>query len=268
MFKIKKQLQKIKQDKRLGIMTHIVVGYPNLGESKKLIRLMADLGVDFIELQIPFSDPMADGPTIMKANSHALNNKTRVSDAFKMMKELSAEVEIPLLFMGYFNTVLNYGTEKFCRDASRTGCSGIIFPDIPLEEEVEEHFMQYAKKYQLNHIRVLSPASTVERIKKNSRVANGFLYFVGQKGTTGAKSKLDKSLVMNLKKVKKFVKIPIAVGFGISKVEHIKALIGKTEVVVIGSAVLNRYGNAKLGKGLDEVEKFLKPLISVAKNKK
>lgn len=268
MSQIEKQLQKIKQEKRLGIMTHIVVGYPNLKENKKMIRLMEKLGVDFIELQIPFSDPMADGPTIMKANSHALDNKTKVRDAFKMMKEMSAKIKIPLLFMGYFNTVLNYGTEKFCRDAAKAGCSGIIFPDIPLEEESEEYFMQYVKKYRLNNIRVLSPASTVERIKKNAKVANGFLYFVGQKGTTGTKAKLDKALITNIKKVKKFVKIPIAVGFGISKAEHVRSLIGKTEVVVIGSAVLDRYAKAKLGKGLKEVEKFLKPLMAVAKNKK
>lgn len=266
MSQIEKKLQKIKQEKRLGIMTHIVVGYPNLLENKKLIRLMAKSGVDFIELQIPFSDPMADGPTIMRANKRALDNGTKVQDAFNLMHEMSSEINIPLLFMGYFNTVLNYGTEKFCQAAAQAGCSGLIFPDISLEEESQEHFMEYAQKYKLNHIRVLSPASTVERIKKNTQFANGFVYFVGIKGTTGTKVGLDKSLVANLKKVKKFIKTPIAVGFGISNAEHIKVLKGKAEVVVIGSAMLDKYANAKTGEGLKEVESLLKSFVVAAKN--
>lgn len=265
---IEKQLQKIKQENHLGIMTHVVIGYPSLEESKKLIRLMERLGVDFVELQIPFSDPMADGPTIMKANKHALDNSTKIKDTFAVMKEMSKEVSIPLLFMGYFNTLLNYGTEKFCRDAAKAGCSGLIFPDIPLEEESEEHYIKYAKKYHLHHIRTLSPASTSERMQKNMNVASGFVYFVGRKGITGAQAKLDKILMVNLKKIKKQAKIAVAVGFGISRVEHIKALRGETEVVVIGSAVLDTYKKAESGMGLRAVEKFLKPLIAAAKSVK
>lgn len=265
---IEKQLQNIKQEKRLGIMTHVVVGYPSLEESKKLILLMAHMGVDFIELQIPFSDPMADGPTIMKANKRALDNRTKVKDAFVVMKEMVREVNIPLLFMGYFNTILKYGTEKFCRDAAKAGCSGLIFPDIPLEEESEEHYIKYAKKYHLHHIRTLSPASTRERMQKNMSVASGFVYFVGRKGTTGAQAKLDKILMTNLKKIKKEIKIAVAVGFGISRVEHIKALRGKTELVVIGSAVLDAYEKAESRMGLRAVEKFLKPLIAATRGAK
>ncbi|MEK9130068.1 MAG: tryptophan synthase subunit alpha [Patescibacteria group bacterium] len=265
MTKIEKQLQKIKQENRLGIMTHLVIGCPDLKENKKIIQLMADLGVDFIELQIPFSDPMADGPTIMNANQRALDNKTKIKDAFALMTEMSAKIDIPLLFMGYFNTVLNYGTKKFCCDAKQAGCSGLIVPDIPIEEEQEEHFIKYAKKYHLNNIRVLSPASTIKRIKKNAKIANGFLYFTGRQGTTGAKTKLDLTLTKNLQNIKKYVKVPIAVGFGISNIKHIKALIGKTELIVIGSAVLNKYNEAKIGKGLIEIENFLKPLIKSAK---
>lgn len=266
MSQIEKQFQKIKREKRLGIMTHIVIGYPNLEESKKLIRLMISLGVDFIELQIPFSDPMADGPTIMIANKQSLDNGIRVKDAFDVMRELSKESDTPLLFMGYFNSIFNYSVEKFFYDASKAGCSGVIFPDIPLEEESNEHFIEYAEKYHLDHIRVLSPASTAGRIKKNAEVANGFLYFVGRKGTTGKKDALDRKLAENLKKIKKHIKIPIAVGFGISKIEHIKALSGKAEVVVIGSAVLDKYRNAKPGEGLRDVEKFLRSLISALRS--
>ncbi|MCK4744740.1 tryptophan synthase subunit alpha [Candidatus Parcubacteria bacterium] len=260
MNRINLQLEKIKQEKRVGIMAHIVCGYPNLSESRKFIKLMESCGVDFIELQIPFSDPMADGPTIMQANQAALDSGIKVKDCFRLMKEMSREVEIPLIFMGYFNTVFNYGVEKFCKDAREAGCSGLIFPDIPLEEECSEYFIKYAKENNLILIRVLSPASTIERIKKNAKIADGFLYFVGRKGITGQKSALDKNLSANLKKIRKYFNIPIAVGFGISEKKHIKALKNEAEIAVIGSAVLNAYNSAKKGQELKEVEKFLKSL--------
>ncbi|MFA6393841.1 MAG: tryptophan synthase subunit alpha [Patescibacteria group bacterium] len=264
MNKINSQLNKIKQQNRLGIMTHIVIGYPNLKESLSLAKLMAGLGVDFIELQLPFSDPMADGPTIMAANKAALDNGTRVRDCFKAMKELSEQVNIPLIFMGYFNTVHSYGAEKFCCDAQKAGASGLIFPDIPLDEEKEEGYIAAAKKNNLIPIRLLSPASTPERMKKNSKVADGFLYYVGRKGTTGVKAELDSKLNIHLKELKKYFKIPIAVGFGISKPEHIKSLKGKAAIAVIGSACLNAYDKAPKGEGLKAVENFLAPLIKEA----
>jgi len=265
MNKIQLQLNLIKKQNRLGLMTHIVIGYPSLKESLSLAKLMAGLGVDFIELQLPFSDPMADGPTIMAANKAALDNGTRVNDCFKAMKELSGEVNIPLIFMGYFNTVHSYGAEKFCRDAKKAGTSGLIFPDIPLEEEKEEHYIGSAKKHGLIPVRLLSPASTPLRMKKNASIADGFLYFVGRKGTTGAKARLDSELNLHLRKLKKYFKIPIAVGFGISKPEHIRALKGRAEIAVIGSACLNAYDRAPKGEGLKAVEKFLAPLIREAK---
>ncbi|MDH4330636.1 MAG: tryptophan synthase subunit alpha [Candidatus Moranbacteria bacterium] len=256
MKKIKDQLNKIKKENRLGVMTHIVVGYPSLEENKKMIQLMAETGVDFIELQIPFSDPMADGPMIMKANKESLDQGTKVRDAFMLMREMSQKIEIPLLFMGYFNTVLNYGTEKFCHDASQAGCSGLIFPDIPLEEEKEENFIKHTNEFGMNSIRVLSPASTTERIKKNSEVASGFVYFVGRKGTTGAKKSLDSLLEKNIERLKKHIKIPVAVGFGISNATHVRSLVGKADVVVVGSALLEAYelgGMKKVGNILESI---------------
>ncbi|MEA2065043.1 MAG: tryptophan synthase subunit alpha [Patescibacteria group bacterium] len=257
MNKINLQLEKIKRENRVGIMAHIVCGYPNLDESRKFIKLMADCGVDFIELQIPFSDPMADGPTIMQANQSALNNGIKVKDCFDLMKKMSREVEIPLIFMGYYNTVFNYGVEKFCENARKAGCSGLIFPDIPLEEENSEHFIKYVEENNLILIRVLSPASTIERIKKNVKTADGFLYFVGRKGTTGQKSALDENLSANLKKIKKYFKIPIAVGFGISEKKHIQTLKGEAEIAVIGSAVLNTYNSAPKRQKFKTVKNFL-----------
>src|SRR5579872_5845005 len=182
-----KKLAEIKANKKIGLMTHVVVGYPSLKETIALVKLMEKCGVDIVELQIPFSDPLADGPTIMHACEKALENGTKVKDAFMVVKNLNSHVKIPLLFMCYYNTVFQYGIEKFCKDAQGVGISGLIVPDMPLDEEKEEHFYAYAKKYGLHTIQVVSPASTNSRLKKIPQIANGFVYCTAHQGITGAK---------------------------------------------------------------------------------
>lgn len=253
------KLQKIKVEKRLGLMTHVVVGYPTLPETEKLVELMIRIGVDMVELQIPFSDPLADGPTIMKACETSLENGTKVKDAFDLASRLSKKVEIPLLFMAYFNTVFQYHTKKFCQDAKKAGISGLIVPDMPLEEEEQEHFTAYCEQFKLHNIRVISPASTDDRLKKNAKVAGGFVYATARQGITGVKSALDPQLINFLARVKKEFKIPIAVGFGISKTEHLKALKPFAEMAVIGSAVIDKISSGQ--NYLKDVEYFLKELI-------
>lgn len=249
MNKIDKQMQKIKRGKRLGLMTHIVVGYPTLTDSITIIKAMEKSAVDFVELQIPFSDPLADGPAIMKACEQSLLNGTKVKDSFNVAQKLSKEVSIPLLFMAYFNTVFKYGVEKFCKDAARAGISGLIVPDMPIEEEKREHFDKYCKKYDLKNIRVISPASTNDRLIKNAKAANGFVYFTARQGTTGVKEALDTNIAANLKRIKKYFSVPIAVGFGISKKEHLKALKPYADIAVVGSAfidIINKSGKNNL----------------------
>lgn len=272
MNKIEEKLEQIKSEQRIGLMTHVVVGYPSLIETIKLVKLMEKSGVDFVELQIPFSDPVADGPTIMKACEASLKNGTKVRDAFDIAKKLSKEVKIPLLFMAYYNTVFQYGTQKFCKDAKKAGISGLIVPDMPLEEESEEHFMKYCEQVGLNHIRVISPASTDDRLQKNSKVANGFVYFTARQGITGAKNTLDPKLISHLKKVRKVFKVPIAVGFGISRKEHIQAIAPYADIAIVGSAIIDIINKApikfipiKSGSGIgkdypERIKSFLKEI--------
>lgn len=235
---IDKQLEKIKKENRLGLMTHLVVGYPSLEVTESLVKVMENSGVDFIELQIPFSDPLADGPTIMRACEKALENGVKVKDAFDLANKLTKQIKIVLLFMAYYNTVFKYGTEQFCLDAKRVGISGLIIPDIPIEEEHQEHFIKYCKEVGLKNIRVISPASTEERLKKNAQVADGFIYCTARQGITGTEKALDPNVAKYLNTVKKYFKIPIAVGFGISNKEHITALRGYTDIIVTGSAII------------------------------
>lgn len=263
MSKIDKQLQKMKKENRLGFMTHVVVGYPSLTDTISLVKTMEKAGADFVELQIPFSDPLADGPTIMKACESALKNGTKVKDAFSVMKTLSEEVSIPLLFMAYYNTVFRYGTRKFCQDAKSSGVSGLIIPDMPIEEESSEHFMSYCKKYRLDNIRVVSPASTDERLIKNARVASGFVYATARQGITGVREKLDPAIISYLTKIRQHFSVPIAVGFGISKKEHIKSIFPYADVVVIGSAIIDVINNSKSPELEKNVGSFIKSLKMV-----
>lgn len=270
MNKIDEQLNKIKQQNRLGLMTHVVVGYPSLEETVELVKVMYTSGVDFVELQIPFSDPLADGPTIMKACEDSLKNGTKVKDAFEIASKLSSEIQIPLIFMAYFNNVFQYGIKKFCEDAQKAGISGLIIPDFPLEEEENEHLGEYTKKNGMHLIRVLSPASTDERLQKNSKIASGFIYFTARQGITGAKSELDPKLIQNLKNVKKFINLPLAVGFGISKKAHVDSLKGSAEmnkffaaqIAVVGSAILDIINKSEGKDYLGKVKDFLKLLKS------
>lgn len=257
---IQKQLVKIKAEKRIGLMTHVVVGYPTLNDTITLVKTMAANAVDFIELQIPFSDPLADGPTIMRACEKSLENGTKVTNAFIIMKKSSSQVAIPLLFMAYYNTVFKYGVEKFCKDAKEAGASGLIVPDMAIDEESEEHFLANCKKYSLHNIQVISPASTNERLKKNAEVANGFVYCTARQGITGAKDRLDPDLTSYLQKARTIFSVPIAVGFGISKKAHIQALKSHADIGVIGSAIIDVIGKSKKGQINGNVVNFLNDL--------
>src|SRR5258706_2575584 len=256
MNKLQATLDQIKKEKRIGLMTHVVIGYPTLEGTQRLVTTMADSGVDFIELQIPFSDPIADGPTIMRACEKSLRNGTKTKDAFEIANKLSKKVSVPLLFMSYYNTIFKYGVEKFCRNAERAGIVGLIVPNMPIEEEPEEHFFTMCRKYKLNAIHVISPVSTAERLIKNAEVATGFVYATARQGITGARGELDTDIARYLRKVKKAFPIPVALGFGISKKEHIQALKGYADIAVIGSALLDVIS------GSNNLEKDVKDFLS------
>ena len=260
MKKINIQLKKNSWEKRLALMTHLVVGYPSLKKTLTIAKQMAINGADFIELQIPFSDPMADGPTIMKACEKSLSNGTTVKDTFIIARKLSKEISTPLLLMAYFNTVFQYGVEKFCNDAKETGICGLIIPDIPIEEESEDHFIFLCKKYGLANIRVLSPASTESRLKKNAKIANGFVYVSARQGTTGVKESLDPGITNFLKKVRNYFSIPIAVGFGISSKEHLQILKPFCEIAVLGSAFIEIINRSKNSEVETSIKSFMQSL--------
>lgn len=250
------------------IMTHIVAGYPSLKKSEEIVLQMAKSGVDFVEIQIPFSDPVADGPTLMEANKQSLINGTKVEDCFKLMTKLAKKnannMEISampkFLFMTYFNIVHHYGVEKFCKRSAACGCYGLIIPDMPIDEEPQEKYLANCEKYGLKAIQVISPLTPERRLKMISKVAsaNGFVYCVSKFGTTGQSSELNPKLSNYLKKVKKYIKLPLAVGFGISSKAHVEAVHKEADIAVIGSKIINILNES--GADLKKVEEFLASL--------
>lgn len=241
-------------------MTHIVAGFPTLKKSGEVALIMANSGVDFIEIQIPFSDPVADGSTIMAANQKALENGTKVEDCFDLMADLHRKTKgisasSKLLFMSYFNILHHYGIEKFCKKVRKCGCYGLIVPDMPIDEEKQEKYLKNCSKYGLKAIQVISPLTPVDRLKKIAKVANGFVYCVSRYGTTGQTKSLNSDLYNYLKRVKKYIKLPLAVGFGISKREHVEQVWEGAEIAVIGSKIINLIVNDE--RYLSEIEKFL-----------
>lgn len=229
----------IKREKRVGLMTHLVVGYPSLSKTLSLAVAMESAGADFIELQIPFSDPLADGPTIMNACSTSLKNGTMVADAMRVAKDISERASVPILFMAYYNNVFKYGVERFCADSANAGVSGLILPDMPIDEEPAEHFIRSAEDNGLYAIRVMSPVSTPDRLAKNARVANGFVYCTARQGITGTRGRIERGAASYIDNVRRELRVPVAIGFGISRREHVRAVAAHADIVVIGSAVIN-----------------------------
>lgn len=260
---IDKQIQKIKSEKRMGLMAHVVAGYPDIKTTRKLVLMMDKAGADFIEIQIPFSDPLGDGAVIRVANTSSLEKGFRVKDAFSLVKKLKRQdkIKTPILFMTYFNIVYNYGVEKFCQDARLAGASGLIIPDYPDAADKHENLGKYAKANHQYLIKFLALDSSKEKINQTNKKAQGFVYLFSRRGVTGEQAKVLKELEIYLKKYKKNIKIPLGVGFGISQKEHIQKLKGKADIAIVGSAIIKAYDK----EGIKGAEKKVKELISALK---
>jgi tryptophan synthase alpha chain len=231
------------RDKKLLIMTHIVIGYPNFRESWALARAMVEAGVDLMELQIPFSEPMADGPVILDANQKALAAGSNVEKCFEFARELAGQVPIPLLFMSYYNIPFKYGLSRFTSAVKKAGVVGTIVPDLPPEEGAEYQAALHAEG--LDPILLLAPNTSDARMQLIAGQASGFLYCVARKGVTGAKTEFSGDLSAYLARARRATSLPLAVGFGIRERADVDFVRGKAEIAIVGSEslkVLNRSG--------------------------
>ncbi|SDO96784.1 tryptophan synthase, alpha chain [Desulforhopalus singaporensis] len=239
------------QDKEILLMTHIVLGYPSFDANRKIVAQMVENGVDCIEMQIPFSEPMADGPVILKANQDSLAAGTRVADCIEFGREMAATHDIPFLFMTYYNILFKYGEEKFFDDCSKAGIQGLIIPDLP--PEMGRDFLQLAKSRQVAPIFIFAPTSTPQRMAYLGKTGDGFIYCVARRGVTGKKSEFGEDFSSYLATCRKSTTLPIAVGFGIQDSEDVAALKGKADIAVIGSQTIRLVDE----KGVDAVGPFI-----------
>jgi tryptophan synthase alpha chain len=225
----------------MQLMTHVIVGYPNLRETERIVAALAAGGSDLIELQIPFSDPVADGPTIAAANDIALKNglnaKKSLTFAAKMVKK---HPQVQFYFMSYLNPVLAAGGQDFFRAARRAGICGFIIPDLPVDEFPYLHAA--AEKYDLNLIAVLAPNTASDRIKKIVASRQGFVYCPARLGVTGKQTAFSVELKKFLARVRKYTKLPLAVGFGVEKPTDIQSIQkAGGQIAVVGSALIRTY---------------------------
>jgi tryptophan synthase alpha chain len=232
---IRKQLEK----KSLLVMTHVICGYPSFEDNLKELQIMAEAGVDLVELQFPFSEPSADGPLFVKANQLSLENGTTVQQCFEFMKKISALFPFKVLMMGYYNTAYKMGHEQFINCLKNSGGTGFILPDLPIEEAKSLHLL--AAKNGLSPILLMTPTNKDGRLKELAQRATGFVYAVARKGVTGEKTVMDETVGTFINRCKAVTQIPIAVGFGISTKQDLEYLRGKSEVAIIGTAALKAW---------------------------
>jgi tryptophan synthase alpha chain len=238
------RLQQKFQDKRENLLTvYFTAGYPQLNDTGTIIKELEASGVDIIEVGMPFSDPVADGPTIQKSNLQALRNGMSIKKLFEQLKEIKNEVSIPILLMGYLNPVWKFGVENFMEACNKNGVSGLVLPDIPLDEFVKDYQPLY-KKYGLSNVFLITPQTGSERIKAYDEACNGFIYMVSSASTTGANKAVDEEKqVAYFNRVKELgLKNPRQIGFNIKDKASFDRACQYANGGIIGSAFIKKLG--------------------------
>jgi len=249
--------KKLGEDKKL-LSIYFSAGYPNLNDTVSIIQDLEKNGVDMIEIGLPFSDPLADGPTIQKSSTIALKNGMGTDLLFNQLKEIRKTVSIPLIIMGYFNPVFQYGVENFCKKCQEIGIDGLILPDLPLDVYKEEYDTIF-KKYNLINIFLITPQTSDARIRQIDDASDGFIYMVSSASTTGAKQGLGEEQEAYFERIASMnLKNPQIVGFGISNARTFEQATRTAKGAIIGSAfikILSQQGTA----GISEFIKHLNP---------
>ncbi|BBO89445.1 tryptophan synthase subunit alpha [Desulfosarcina ovata] len=224
------------KEKKILLMTHIVIGYPSLEASLEIVRTMVAAGVDLMELQIPFSEPIADGPVILKANQNSLAGGVSVAQCLEFGRTVAREFPIPFLYMTYYNILFKYGVDRFVDEMRDAGLKGSIVPDLPPEEA--DGYLSAMQRNQLSPIFIYSPTTSEARLTAIAKVADGFVYCVARKGVTGDQTEFSQSLDAYLARCRTATGLPLALGFGVKDKSDIKFLEGKADIAVIGTQAL------------------------------
>ena len=247
--------KKLKEEGKL-LSIYFTAGYPNLNDTVDIILELQESGVDMIEIGLPFSDPLADGPTIQDSSAHAIKNGMNTNILFDQLKGIREKVSIPLIIMGYFNPILQYGVEEFCKKCYETGIDGLIIPDLPMDY-YEENYKSIFKKYEIYNMFLIAPQASDERIKKIDSISDGFIYMVSSSSITGSKDSFSSEQLKYFERIKKMnLKTPRIIGFGVGNKETFNAAVNYSKGAIIGSAFIKNLDSG----GIESIDKFIKSI--------
>jgi len=250
------RINKVFENKKEILSIYFTAGFPNLSDTSSIIENLDKSGVDMIEIGLPFSDPLADGPTIQQSSSTALKNGMTTKKLFSQLKDLRKLTNIPIIIMGYFNPIMQYGVEPFCKDCESIGIDGLIVPDLP----VDIYYNNYKKtfeKYNLLNMFLITAQTSIERVKFIDKISNGFIYIVSSFSITGAVNSFQKEQKEYFERINKMnLKSPLLIGFGISNRETYKDAIKFSQGAIIGSAFIKHLEK----KGVNKITDFIKKI--------
>jgi tryptophan synthase alpha chain len=245
-----------KKDKDLLVMAHVVCGYPSFEDNMQELEIMAEAGVDLVELQFPFSEPSADGPLFVNANEQSLKAGTTVEQCFEFMKQASERFPFQLLMMGYYNTVFKMGEETFVKRIKEAGGVGYILPDLPVEESANLH--RLSEEAGIEPVILMTPTSSDKRLAQLGAVSRGLVYVVARKGVTGSKTNMGDDVLALIKRCRQHTSAEIGVGFGISGKDDMDFLRGSADMAIVGTAALKVWEQS----GADGLRKFFAELMA------
>lgn len=242
-----------------ALIPFITAGDPDLETTAKALKVLDNAGADIIELGIPYSDPLADGPTIQAAATRALQRGTKLEHVLEMVEQIVPQLRSPIILFIYYNPILNRGIEPFIQELARVGVAGLVVPDLPLEEA--ENLLQFTAKYGLDLVLLVAPTSSAQRIESIAHQSQGFIYLVSVTGVTGMRSGLETRVQDLLHGLRQVTQKPIGVGFGISQVEHARQVKDwGADAVIVGSAFVKRLADGTPEQGLQAIAQFCRAL--------
>jgi tryptophan synthase alpha chain len=241
--RIARRFAELRESGELGIVAYITAGDPSLDATLQFVLALAEAGADVIELGVPFSDPLADGPTIQRASERALKSGATLAGVISLVRRIREHSQVPLVLFSYYNPILQMGLEKFAAAASAAGADGVLATDLTPEESAE--YREILARYTLDTVFLAAPTSDAERLAKIAAVSSGFLYIISRTGVTGAKDAMPDDLPALLRRARHATTLPLAVGFGISLPGHVSMLGGLADAAVIGSALVSEIAGAE-----------------------
>jgi len=265
--RIEKVFLNLTKTNTTAFIPFITAGDPTLAITKKLVFAFEKAGADIIELGVPFSDPLADGPAIQQASERALKNGVSLRTVITLVRNIRKKSSIPIILMGYYNPIFRYGIGNFVKDSIKAGIDGVIVPDLPPEEAFPIY--NKTKKSPLSLILLLAPTSTDNRIKLIAKMTEGFIYYVSLTGVTGTRGMLSKTIEQNVLRIKNLTSKPVSVGFGISTPQHAKKVASYADGVIIGSAIVKLIEqNLNKPNLLSKVTSYVKQMVNATKGER